>query len=60
MAFYFFAAVCGYALHGRRRDTTNQFHPPGTGMRPFMATLIVAEIGGWLVLVVGFLDAQVF
>jgi amino acid transporter len=60
MAFYFFAAVGGYALHGRRRDTTNQFHPPGAGLRPFMATLIVAEIGGWLVLVAGFLDAQVF
>jgi hypothetical protein len=59
MAFYFFAAVVGYVWHGRRRDTTNQLHPPGPGLRPFMATLIAAEIGGWLVLVAGFLDAQV-
>lgn len=59
MAFYFFAAVAGYAIHGWRRDTTNQFHPPGPGLRPFMATLIAAEIGGWLVLVAGFVDAQI-
>ena len=60
MAFYFFAAVAGYALHGRRRDTTNQFHPPLRGTHPFMLTLIAAEIGGWLILVAGFLDSQVF
>jgi hypothetical protein len=59
MAFYFFAAVAGYAVHGWRRDTTNQFHPPMRGTYPFMATLIAAEIGGWLVLVAGFIDAQV-
>jgi hypothetical protein len=60
MAFYFFAAVAGYALHGWRRDTTNQMHPPTPAMHGFMATLIVAEIGGFLVLVAGFLDGQVF
>ena len=59
MAFYFFASVGGYVLHGWRRDTTNQFHPPTRGLRPFMVTLIAAEIGGWLVLVAGFVDAQV-
>jgi len=55
-----FAAVAGYAVHGWRRDTTNQFHPPARGTQPFMLTLIVAEIGGWLVLAAGFLDSQVF
>ena len=59
MAFYFFGAVAGYAYHGWRRDTTNQFHPPVTGLHPFMITLIAAEIGGWLVLVAGFVDAQI-
>lgn len=59
MACYFFAAVAGYVLHGWRRDTTNQFHPPAPGLTPFMTTLIVAEIGGWLVLVAGFVQAQV-
>ena len=50
MAFYFFAAVIGYAVHGRRRDTDNQFRDPVAGTHAFMVSLIVAEIGGWLVL----------
>ena len=60
MAFYFFAAVAGYAVHGRRRDTDNQFRDPVAGTHAFMASLVVAEIAGWLVLVAGFLDGQVF
>jgi amino acid transporter len=60
LAFYFFAAVAGYAVHGWRRDTDNQFRRPIRGLDAFMASLIAAEIGGWLVLVAGFLDAQVF
>jgi hypothetical protein len=60
LAFYFFAAVAGYAFHGWKRDTDNQFRRPLHGMNAFMTSLIVAEIGGWLVLVAGFLDAQVF
>ena len=59
MAFYFFGAIAGYADHGWRRDTTNQFHPPTAPMSAFMTTLIAAEIGGWLVLVAGFLNAQI-
>jgi len=59
MAFYFFAAIAGYVYHGWRRDTTNQFHPPTTAMGAFMTTLIAGEIGGWLVLIAGFLDGQV-
>lgn len=60
MAFYFYAAVAGYVVHGWRRDTDNQFRDPVRGTRPFMYALIVTEIGGWLVLIAGFLDAQVF
>ena len=60
MAFYFFAAVAGYAVHGWRRDTDNQFRRPVRGTEAFMAALIVTEIGGWLVLIAGFLDGQVF
>jgi len=60
LAFYFFAAVAGYMLHGWKRDTDNQFRRPMRGLEAFMASLIVAEIGGWLVLVAGFLDAQIF
>jgi hypothetical protein len=60
MAFYFFTATASYALHGHRRDTENQFRDPARGLHPFMITLIVVEIGGWLVLVAGFLHRQVF
>lgn len=59
LAFYFFAAVAGYALHGWRRDTDNQFRDPATGMHAFMTSLILAEVVGWLVLVAGFVERQV-
>lgn len=59
MTVYFYAAVVSYALHGFKRDTDNQFQEPVHGTHAFMVTLIVAEIGGWLVLVAGFLDGQV-
>jgi len=59
LAVYFFAAVAGYMFHGLRRDTDNQLRDPAPALRTFMTTLIAAEIGGWLVLIAGFLDAQV-
>ncbi len=60
MSVFFFSAVFGYNLHGLRRDTDNQMRDPGREIRSFMVALIVAEIVGWLVLVAGFLDSQVF
>ena len=60
MAFYFFFAVAGYAVHGWRRDTDNQFRDPVPGTHALMISLIVAEIGGWLILVAGFVEKQVF
>ncbi len=59
MAFYFFFAVAGYAVHGWRRDTDNQFRDPVPGTHALMISLIVAEIGGWLILVAGFVQKQV-
>jgi hypothetical protein len=59
MIFYFYAAVVGYVWHGWRRDTDNQFREPMPGLHGFMVALMVAEIGGWLVLIAGFVDAQV-
>jgi len=59
LAFYFFASVAGYTVHGWKRDTDNQFRDPVAGLHAFMIALIVTEIGGWLVLVAGFVDAQV-
>jgi hypothetical protein len=60
MTLYFYASVAGYAIHGWREDTDNQFRKPMPGLHAYMLTLIVAEIGGWLVLSAGFLDGQVF
>ena len=55
---FFVAAVFGYMLHGLRRDTDNQFKDPVAGTHPFMLALIVAEIGGFSVLLAGFVDGQ--
>jgi hypothetical protein len=60
MTFYFFASVATYATHGWREDTDNQFRDPVRGTHAYMVTLIIAEIGGWLVLLAGFLDKQIF
>jgi hypothetical protein len=60
MTFYFYASVTNYTLHGWREDTDNQFRNPVRGLRGFMVTMIVAEVGGWLVLSAGFLDKQIF
>jgi hypothetical protein len=60
MSAFFFASVAGYTYHGLRRDTENQFEEAGAAIRGYMVALIAAEIAGWLVLVAGFLDGQVF
>jgi hypothetical protein len=60
LVFFFAAAVVGYMIHGLRRDTDNQFRDPVAGTHGFMWALILAEIGGFLVLLAGFADAQIF
>jgi hypothetical protein len=60
MSFFFFGSVAGYTYHGLRRDTENQFRDAGGAIHGYMVALIAAEILGWLVLVAGFLDGQVF
>jgi glucan phosphoethanolaminetransferase (alkaline phosphatase superfamily) len=60
MIFYFYAAVASYAYHGWRQDTDNQIRDAIPGTNALMTSLIVGEIGGWLILVAGFLDKQVF
>lgn len=63
---FFAAAVLGYVVHGALRDTDNQLARPhrlGAGtVRPaamiaFMIALVVAEIAGFVVIIVGFLVA---
>ena len=57
---FFAAAVIGYMFHGLRRDTDNQFRDPVPGTHGFMVALIVAEMGGFAVLLAGFADAQIW
>ncbi|MBU3707052.1 MAG: hypothetical protein FGM50_10300 [Mycobacterium sp.] len=52
---FFVGAIGSYILHGARRDTTNQLSLPGPGIHVAMVSLIVAEIGGFAVLLTGFL-----
>lgn len=60
---FFALAVASYILHGALKDTRNQlkrphsFGPaalPAGMMTAFMWTLVIAEIGGFLALFVGF------
>lgn len=54
---YFAIAVGTYMVHGFRRDTDNQLRDAPAFVHAFMWTLITAEIGGFLVLFYGVLDA---
>lgn len=56
---FFAAAIASYCWHGYRRDTDNQLRDPVRGTHGFMAALATAEIGGFLVLFAGFLEAQI-
>ncbi|WP_149256910.1 hypothetical protein [Actinomadura sp. K4S16] len=55
---FFTAAIGTYVYHGWRRDTDNQFRDRVRGTTAFMIALIVAEIGGFAVLLLGFVRAQ--
>ncbi|CCQ16799.1 putative uncharacterized protein [Rhodococcus sp. AW25M09] len=57
---FFVGAIVGYTVHGIRRDTENQFVHPVPGTHAFMVLLIIGEIGGTAVLVVGFAKEQFF
>jgi len=56
---FFVAAILGYISHGVRRDTVNQFESPDRALRVAMVLLIVGEIGGFGVLLAGFIVGQV-
>jgi hypothetical protein len=55
---FFVAAIAGYCVHGWRRDTDNQFRDPVRGTHAFMWALIAVEIGGFAVLLAGFVAGQ--
>ena len=55
---FFVAAILGYITHGARRDTVNQFENPSRGLEVTMLLLIAGEIGGFGVLLSGFVVGQ--
>ncbi|MGY1949041.1 hypothetical protein [Nocardia asiatica] len=55
---FFVAAIATYVYHGWRRDTDNQIRQPIRGTTTFMVALIVGEIGGFVVLLAGFVQQQ--
>lgn len=60
LVFFFVVAIAAYIQHGAKRDTTNQFEQAGPALHAGMAALIVGEIGGFAVLLTGFIAAQLF
>ncbi len=55
---FFVGAILSYIAHGARRDTVNQFENSARGTGLFMALLIAGEIGGFSVLLAGFVVGQ--
>ncbi len=58
VVFFFVAAILSYVAHGARRDTVNQFENPAPGTGLLMTLLITGEIGGFSVLLAGFVAGQ--
>jgi hypothetical protein len=60
LVFFFVTAIVEYIVHGIRRDTTNQFEHGTPALTVGMVALIVGEIGGFAVLLAGFVAGQLF
>jgi hypothetical protein len=58
VVFFFVGAILSYIEHGARRDTVNQFENPGPAIGLMMVLLIAGEIGGFSVLLAGFVVGQ--
>ena len=58
IAFFFSSLVVDVVLV--MRNTSNQFADPLPGTSAYMAALMVGQIGGWLVLLAGFVHARWF
>lgn len=58
VVFFFVSAIGSYILHGALHDTTNQFEQGGVVLHGSMVLLIAGEIGGFAVLLAGFVSAQ--
>lgn len=58
VVFFFAGAILSYVAHGVRRDTVNQFENADRRTVLAMALLIAGEIGGFAVLLAGFVVGQ--
>jgi Ca2+/Na+ antiporter len=58
--FFFVFAILSYIAHGLKQDTDNQFAHPDRSLRLGMAALILGEVGGFAVLLAGFVAGQWF
>ncbi len=58
VVFFFVVAILGYISHGLRRDTVNQFEHPDRSLKAAMVALVVGEVGGFGVLLAGFIAGQ--
>jgi hypothetical protein len=58
LVLFFVASIAIYIYHGWRRDTDNQLRNPVRGTSAFMVALIIGEIGSFIVLLAGFVQAQ--
>ena len=58
LVFFFVAAIVEYIAHGIRRDTTNQFEHETFALTAGMVALIIGEVGGFAVLLAGFVAGQ--
>lgn len=58
VVFFFVVAIAAYIVHGAKQDTTNQFENPTPSLHLGMWALIVGEMGGFAVILAGFVNAQ--
>ncbi len=58
VVFFFVGAIAAYISHGARRDTVNQFENADGRTAVAMTLLIAGEIGGFGVLLAGFVAGQ--
>jgi len=58
LVFFFVAAIVSYIVHGFKQDTENQFVNADRALRAGMAALVIGEVGGFGVLLAGFIASQ--
>jgi Ca2+/Na+ antiporter len=58
LVFFFVVAIVSYIAHGLKQDTENQFANPDRALRIGMIALVIGEVGGFAVLLAGFIAKQ--